>query len=418
MKKLSCSNVAKLKLKTPAILFEYIERWRAACTGITTARTYFEYIDEVGGQLIQRVWSVKGYKKGDVKYAEIIRRGEDMLAKLCHCDYWTMSGYKANYDNPEWDPEEVWSWGNKDGKTTCWVWGEIMNKKQVLKEHDPHGSYKPETGMHLFKYLVKLKNEPGIEMLVKNGYGPLVGCTYMLNKKGRTIAEILKVEPKWVNYMKGKGRNELIACRCLYVKTEDEADYYAGMLSDPYYRKVLKYAGKYFMDLYFYVQSIGCHYATWYYEDYLRMAKEMGYPMNEKKVLFPRTIVEAHDKVAKEYKLMQEEEKNAQMRGWVEQLQKYCYQNEELFISPAANCSELKDESEQMENCVRSYADRYSQGVTAIFFIRRINQPDKSFVTLELKNKRVTQCFAKHNSEPDQQVKNFVAEWKGEYGFA
>ena len=417
MKKSACSDVAKLKLKTPAILFYYIERWRAACTGITTARTYFEYIDEVGGQLIQRVWSVKGYKKGDVKYAEIMRRGEDMEVKFCHCDYWTMSGYRADYENPEWNPKEVWSWGSKEGKTAGWVWGTVMNK-DILQRHDAHGTYKKETGMHMYKYLVKLKNEPGIELLVKNGYGCLASCTYMMNKKGRTIAEILKVDPKWVNYLKGKGRNELIACRKPFVRTEDDADYYAAMLADTVYKPLLKYVGKYFRDLYPYCEKIGWRYCTWYYADYLKMAKDMKYPLNERKVLFPNNIVEAHDKVAAEYKLMKEEEKNAMMKQWVEQLQQYCYHNEELFIRPAANCSELTDESEQMQNCVRSYADRYSEGSTAIFFIRQINTPDKSLVTLELKNKRVTQCYAKHNTQPDQRVLDFVSQWKGEYGFA
>lgn len=416
MKKSVCSDwIARSELGYPLALNNHIERWRDACNGIGTSRCYLEYIDEVGGELILRTWSVKGYKKGKVEAAEIIRRGEDLIPYFCHCDYWNMSGYVAKYDIPEWHPKEWWRWADKKETSKGWVGGYIINQKEIMDRYDPHHLYSKNLMIHPFKFLVILKQNPAVEMLIKNGYGSLIGCLNMLNKKGRTIPEILKVNPKWVKYLKGKGRNELIACRKPYVKTEDEADWYAAMLADIDYKPNLKYVGKYFQDLRAYKVQHG--WLGWTYSDYLKMAADIGYPMNEKKVLFPKDLKEAHDKVMSEYKILQEEKKNEHLKEWVKQLQKYRYENGGLFIRPAETCAELKDESEQMSNCVRSYADRYSKGLTAIFFIRQISKPNKSLVTLELKGNRVAQCLAAHNKQPDETIKRFVDEWKKEFRF-
>lgn len=415
MKKLHCSNVAKLKLELPKELNQWIEMQRVNCSGIATSRKYYDYIDHCNGELVLRTFSIKGWKNGKVEWAEIVRRGEDMIPYFCHCDLSPMCGYWADYDMSEWDPHASWRWCGEGEKNKGWLAGRPQNAKEILEQYDPHHCYTKELPMNVFEYVVRLKTEPGIELLIKNGYAGLANCTRMLDKKAKTIEGILKVDKKWVNYLRGKGRYQLIACRKPFVKTEDDADLYAAMMVHPDMKQALKYVGKYYRDLYAYYNKLKWYDFNRWYMDYMRMAEYMKYPLDQKKVLFPNDLQKAHDKAAKEYNAIINEEKDKKLKEWVNQLEKFRYTEGELFIRPAATCSELIDESEQMSNCVRSYVDRYVNGLTAIFFIRQIDKPGKSLCTLELKEKTVKQCYAAHNEKPDPAILNFVANWKKEF---
>ena len=54
-----------------------------------------------------------------------------------------------------------------------------------------------------------------------------------------------------------------------------------------------------------------------------------------------------------------------------------------------------------------------ADGETAIFFVRRLDEPDEPYYTLELKNRRVVQCRALYNAsyEGNQAVYDFVTAW-------
>lgn len=134
--------------------------------------------------------------------------------------------------------------------------------------------------------------------------------------------------------------------------------------------------------------------------------------MEENKALFPDDLVKAHDEATEKFEVLKKKEKNLAIKKQMENLLKYTWEDDKYLIRPAESVEDLIEESKQMKNCVRTYADSYSKGLTAIFFIRQISNPDKSFVTLELKNKRVSQCLAYHNSKPTDEVLEFVKKWE------
>ena len=57
-----------------------------------------------------------------------------------------------------------------------------------------------------------------------------------------------------------------------------------------------------------------------------------------------------------------------------------------------------------------------AKGETAIFVIRKTEEADRPFYTLELKNKEVAQCRTTHNKsyELEPEVKAFVDAWMQE----
>ena len=134
---------------------------------------------------------------------------------------------------------------------------------------------------------------------------------------------------------------------------------------------------------------------TYLYSDYLRLAKLLGYDLKNNKYAFPENLNEEHDKLSKQYKLQCDKliKKSIIKRG--KELSSNKYQNKKFIIFPALSIESLKDESKQQNNCVRTYAEKYATGTCDIYFMRDINQPKKSLVTIEVKNNKVVQIIRK-----------------------
>ena len=64
-------------------------------------------------------------------------------------------------------------------------------------------------------------------------------------------------------------------------------------------------------------------------------------------------------------------------------------------------------------HCVGTYVDRYADGKTALFFVRRITEPDTPFYTLELREESMTvvQNHGYRNSLQTLEVKAFEEKW-------
>ena len=94
-------------------------------------------------------------------------------------------------------------------------------------------------------------------------------------------------------------------------------------------------------------------------------------------------------------------------------LEKNCYKSKTLLIRPAADPAELKREGARLHHCVGGYAERMATRQTQIYFIRKTDEPDKPYFTLELRGKTIIQCRTLHNRSYDteKEVKEFALTW-------
>lgn len=151
--------------------------------------------------------------------------------------------------------------------------------------------------------------------------------------------------------------------------------------------------------------------------DYLSMAKKVGYDLKEKYYLMPKDLKKEHDKAAVRMKHKVDAELTAKMQKRAQQLEKYCFEFEGLKIIPCSSHQEIITEGTLLKNCVADYAERYANGKTCIFFIRKADDPEIPFFCLELNadTNTVRQCYGgKHNNIPwrsDKQVYKFVNQW-------
>lgn len=149
------------------------------------------------------------------------------------------------------------------------------------------------------------------------------------------------------------------------------------------------------------------------YKDYLNMSKELALNYKTKKDLFPRNLVSRHDKLQTRIKIT--EDMNTQFAAYLRylELSKYTYSDSKYIIFPAPSIDSMKDEGKQQDNCVGyMYLNPYIEGKTEIFFVRKLDDVCKSFITLEYKNGHVVQKeLPHHDTNFTEEQLNFIDNW-------
>ncbi|MCF0125371.1 MAG: PcfJ domain-containing protein, partial [Clostridia bacterium] len=95
-----------------------------------------------------------------------------------------------------------------------------------------------------------------------------------------------------------------------------------------------------------------------------------------------------------------------------ETLIKNVFKNNEFIIFPASSVAELVEESKQQNNCVRTYAERYADGNCDIYFMRKIDTPNVSLVTVEVRDNKVVQKRTKNNEKTNKKQDKFLDTWQ------
>lgn len=157
------------------------------------------------------------------------------------------------------------------------------------------------------------------------------------------------------------------------------------------------------------------------YQDLLRQSACLRYDLNDDYYRYPPELKKAHDRVSAEYR---EEKKKAERMARREKDAKYqekilpelaafSYQDDKYLIRPLESYADFSREGRHNKNCVLSYYDRAVEGRALIFVIRRVEDPETSFITVELAKdkKRLVQCYGTGNSLPDKEAREWANDW-------
>lgn len=155
-------------------------------------------------------------------------------------------------------------------------------------------------------------------------------------------------------------------------------------------------------------QGMSEHEAIRQYEDYVRMSVEMG---NERFEKYPRYLKTYHDIAKMNYKLKLDE---IEQNLWDKNLEHHkTFENkigDYLFIVPKEP-SDLVKEGNQLQHCVSSYFRKVAKNSCTIVFLRTKKEPDKSFVTIEISDGKITQAKAKMNMKPEQEELDIIQKY-------
>lgn len=148
--------------------------------------------------------------------------------------------------------------------------------------------------------------------------------------------------------------------------------------------------------------------------DYLQDCGKLGLNLEDTAVLKPHDLQQAHQNIIAQLKIKADEELDKQMAKLKEERKRYNFAAGGFIAKVAENSTELIVEGKVLHHCVGTYADRHAKGKCTIILIRRLEEPEVPFYTMELvgPEKRIIQVRGNHNCGMTQEVEAFVESYK------
>lgn len=156
------------------------------------------------------------------------------------------------------------------------------------------------------------------------------------------------------------------------------------------------------------------------YEDYLAQLEQLNMSIEDNR--YPHNFKAAHDALTAEINRRATAKKKAAAKRqqarfkkkYLELKERLSFEDEGFLIRPARGDEELLEESNVLSHCVYScYRERYRRLETIICVIRKADEPDKPFYTLEINPSltRIIQCRGKGNCGVTPEVEAFKNKW-------
>lgn len=322
----------------------------------------------------------------------------------------------------KWSTWVDYDWGWNDDKYFQMQTATIVNKEYISKLKDyKYSAIDLYKYTDIFKYLRLYEQYPKAELLVKCGLSNLA-----------TSKQILRLCDKDKNF-----------CKWLF-KNKDEiskdSSYISSLIKAYRTNKPIKLTNKidYFKRNYnsyknelqdflkpnesekFITYIVNQNTSVASFIDYIKACNFLGLNMNKNKNRYPHNFQYWHDVRIDEMHTKQAEidkEKRKELydnfslvANKYEALQRNLKDNFVVII--AKSPSELVHEGDFLHHCVgrMNYDQKFVREESLIFFVRNKQDIQTPFVTLEysLKNHKILQCYADHDTKPEDNVLDFV----------
>ena len=152
------------------------------------------------------------------------------------------------------------------------------------------------------------------------------------------------------------------------------------------------------------------------WRDYLHMAAKLNYDLKDKNLKFPTSLKKEHDIATFAYNALKEELE-------AEEFAKRCKENEHLaFESKSMKMAvilptcpqDVVREGKTMHHCVATYVGSITDGRCMICFVRKTDDLETPFYTVEVADGWIRQVKGSCNCAPTAEVVKFVQKWADE----
>lgn len=146
--------------------------------------------------------------------------------------------------------------------------------------------------------------------------------------------------------------------------------------------------------------------------DYIYMAHKIKNKSSIEK--YPRFLKSKHDILTKNYNIFKrnDENKNKLFKLAQEKIEKYVYKDKEFSIIIPTDPKELIDEGISLSHCVGSYIDRVIDEKCNIVFMRKNDNLEESYITIEIKKNKITQAQGKYNRDFNYEENMFLEKFQ------
>lgn len=181
-----------------------------------------------------------------------------------------------------------------------------------------------------------------------------------------------------------------------------------------------QFRGKRLERFFNYIDEQGISYRQ--YLDYLNACNDLELDMSLNKNAFPHDFKYWHDlridECASQQAFIDEKKRIKLFNQFTSIAKKYMplqtYENADFAVIIAQSPAELVYEGKQLKHCVgkRGYDHKMARGESLIFFVRKLKNIKKPFVTIEysISSKSILQCYGYNDKKPQKQVLDFVNE--------
>lgn len=335
--------------------------------------------------------------------------------------------------------EYLSAYGGRKEEERCRLYP--RNLRKILKGSKLEYSGMPEfarTGIEFYQqdFIDKAKEYTGIEKLIKAEFYNLTNSCISYGSRApidlyqKRVKKVLGLTGEYYNLIRDKDptwREYEVAEQCQDVgiratweqiqKMSQYARNFAIYMRHSTPHKMLKYIeglkseGPYAMRN----QEVND------YHDYLQLAAGLGYNLDDDWILYPKNLKERHDQLTEEQNERKAElekesddkkdrklKRTIKRKGWT----RYEMETEQLLIRLPKCAHEIRKEGNAQHHCVATYMDRMVAGETCILFIRKKEEQDKSYYTVEVKDNEVIQVRGKYNVAPSEDVEEFMKVFK------
>ena len=130
--------------------------------------------------------------------------------------------------------------------------------------------------------------------------------------------------------------------------------------------------------------------------DYIDTARRLGWNLRDRSIFFPQNVQRAHDEAVRVFDIQKDREDASKMRKKdkimnqnAKEIKKaFCYRDSNFVIKVPGCYLDFKHEGHAQHNCVATYYERAVEGKCIILFIRQKQCPNKSYCTVEIRNRQ------------------------------
>lgn len=139
--------------------------------------------------------------------------------------------------------------------------------------------------------------------------------------------------------------------------------------------------------------------------DYANMMKQISNKFDK----YPRHFLTTHKIACRNYNRLKQEFEEQKFESRINKDMERTF-GDYCFIYPKC-IQDIKDEAVSQNNCVASYIQRVIDGGCHILFLRKKDNPDKSLVTIEVRNDVIVQAKQKFNDPVTSEHQEVIDKW-------
>lgn len=153
------------------------------------------------------------------------------------------------------------------------------------------------------------------------------------------------------------------------------------------------------------------------YRDYLDFAKKLNWDMKSSFVLYPKNLKESHDiamNLVKIEKSKSEIERVNKLLPAMHSMYDFKSKKLNLCVIAPNDGSEVIKEGQKLHHCVGTYLNRIGMDAndSIILFVRNMDELDKPYYTMEIRNGKITQLYGMKNCVANDEVKKLKKEYE------